>query len=87
MPGAGREARAAGYTPWFRMWSRSSRSVANLLEQCEHWKRCSGGAGRGRGVGEAWRWEPPRQTEASRDKGTQGACAGLGGMDLSQSPA
>lgn len=32
----------AGHSPWFRMWSRKSLSVANLLEQWEHWKRCSG---------------------------------------------
>ena len=30
---AGQEEGTAGYSPWLRMWSRKSRSVANRLEQ------------------------------------------------------
>lgn len=74
--GGGCDPGAEGHSPWLRMWSLNSRSVANLLEQCEHWKRCSeAGWERIRGTGgqcrgkdretSPGRREPPRETKAN----------------------
>lgn len=66
------------HSPWFLMWSRSSLSVANLLEQWEHWNLCSAAAGQGgdrRGQGRG------NSTGSSEERGYRSWkpwCAALG---------